>query len=72
MADDEPRQDYAYIGGSTPAGLRFGAAIGDDVMAVRVTDQACVVHPKWMTRDQVCELQGALVDLISAWKRDEQ
>ena len=43
-----------------------------DVMAVRVTDQACVVHPKWMTRDQVCALQGALVDLISAWKREGQ
>ena len=65
-------QDIAYIGGSTPGGMKFGAAIGDDIMAVRVTDQACIVHPKWMTRDQVCALQGALVDLISAWEREGQ
>ena len=65
-------QDYAFIGGSTPGGLEFGAAIGDGIMAVRVTDQACVVHPKWMTRDQVCDLQAALVQLITGWKASDQ
>lgn len=65
-------KDYSYIGGSTPGGMKFGAAIGDDIMAVRVTDQACIVHPKWMTRDQICDLQGALLQLITGWDREGQ
>lgn len=64
------RLDYAFVGGTLPGGGEFGAAIEDSVMAVRVTDQACVVHPKWMTRKQFTELYVTLGQVLMKWEQD--
>lgn len=60
-------QNYVFVGGTLPSGGEFGAALEDDVIAVRVTDQACAVHPKWMTREQTAQLYDALGQLLMKW-----
>jgi hypothetical protein len=63
-------EQYAFVGGSLTSGGTFKAAFADAVLAVRVTDQACVVHPKWMTREQTVDLCESLGQLLVGWDED--
>lgn len=51
------------ISGTVPSGEQFEFVMRRDQLALRVDERICVVHPRWMSREQAREVAQALLQV---------
>jgi hypothetical protein len=45
----------------------YCCSVATESIAVRVGAQACIAHPRWMTREQVQTITTQLSELLRLW-----